>query len=121
MTGTTTAPGRSSKYAGLTRPELAEILISPGPASIRDREGFRAAWRVAGPPRPQPQDQTTWQPVPSSRVSAYVPPGRLPFLPFGARSGWELLAVLEMFGCRIHGSDVLDEGILISQCLQFMK
>ena len=54
-------------------------------------------------------------------MEVYVPPGRSPFLPFAARSGWELLARLEPFGLRIHGFDIMREEDLIERCLAFME
>ncbi len=54
-------------------------------------------------------------------MNACVPAGREPFLPFGARSGWELLVILERYGCKISGWDVIKEEALITECLAFMR
>lgn len=54
-------------------------------------------------------------------TEALVPPGRQPFLPFGARSGWELLVRLEKYGCKVHGYDLIPEQDLIQKCLEFME
>jgi hypothetical protein len=52
---------------------------------------------------------------------AYVPPGRVPFLPFGCRSGWELLVRLEPFGLRVRAYDLKNEDDIIEECLVFME
>jgi hypothetical protein len=54
-------------------------------------------------------------------TEAYVPQGRKPFLPFGARSGWELLIRLEAYGCRVHGYDIRPEEDVIWECLGILK
>jgi hypothetical protein len=54
-------------------------------------------------------------------IEAYIPPGRVPFLPFGCRSGWELLARLEPFGLRVSGYDLKKEDDIIEECLVFME
>jgi hypothetical protein len=54
-------------------------------------------------------------------MEAHIPQGRTPFLPFGARSGWELLTRLEPFGCSVRGYDLIREEDLIAQCLAFME
>lgn len=53
---------------------------------------------------------------------AAVPTGREPFLPFNARSGWELLTALEKrHGFRLRGFDLLPEKDIIIECLVFME
>ena len=55
-------------------------------------------------------------------TEAYAPPGRQPFLPFGARSGWELMVALEeRHGFKIHGYDLRPEKDIIDECLAFME
>jgi hypothetical protein len=55
-------------------------------------------------------------------TEAYVPPGRQPFLPFGARSGWELfLALEERHGMRLSGYDLRPEKDIILECMAFME
>jgi len=55
-------------------------------------------------------------------TEAFVPTGRQPFLPFSARSGWELFLVLEkLHGMRIFGYDLRPEKDLINECLAFME
>ncbi|AGB02419.1 hypothetical protein [Methanoregula formicica] len=55
-------------------------------------------------------------------MEAYVPPGRTPFLPFGARSGWELLTALEArHGTSVFGYDLRPEKDLITECLALMQ
>ncbi|MGB8219248.1 MAG: hypothetical protein WCE46_02560 [Methanoregula sp.] len=52
----------------------------------------------------------------------YVPEGRQPFLPFGTRSGWELLVTLEQrHGIRVQASDLRPEKDIIMECLAFME
>lgn len=53
-------------------------------------------------------------------VEGYVPPGRTPSLPLGARSGWELQARLEPIGLKIRGYDLIPEELVTRQCLEFM-
>ena len=55
-------------------------------------------------------------------TEAFVPEGREPFLPFAARSGWELLAKLEArHGASVFGYDLRPEKDLIAECLLLMK
>jgi hypothetical protein len=54
-------------------------------------------------------------------IEAYAPPGRVPFLPFGCRSGWELLVRLEPSGLRVRGYDLRNEADIIEECLAFME
>lgn len=53
-------------------------------------------------------------------LEGHVPPDREPYLPYSARSGWELLARLEPFGLKVRGYDLIPEGAVIERCLQFM-
>lgn len=55
-------------------------------------------------------------------IEAFVPAGRRPFLPFGARSGWELFLHLEQrHGFRLPGYDLRPEEDIIRECLAFME
>ncbi len=55
-------------------------------------------------------------------IYGLVPQGRKPFLPFNARSGWELLVALEQrHGFKIPGYDLRHETDIISECLAFME
>jgi len=54
-------------------------------------------------------------------VPGYVPPGRIPFLPFRCRSGYELMAHLEKYGLKIRFYDLMDERDIIIECLTFIK
>jgi hypothetical protein len=54
-------------------------------------------------------------------IQAQIPEGRQQFLPFGTRSGWELLARLEVYGCKVRGYDIRPEEDIIRECLAFMQ
>lgn len=54
-------------------------------------------------------------------IEAYIPPGHVPFLPFGCKSGWELLVGLEQFGLRVKNYDLKKEDDIIEECLVFME
>lgn len=57
-----------------------------------------------------------------SMISGFVPPGRAPFLPYQARSGWQLLTVLNArFGFDIRGSDLMYERDIIQLCLDYCE
>jgi hypothetical protein len=57
-----------------------------------------------------------------SMVSAFIPLGRIPFLPYTARSGWQLLTVLNSrYGFDIRGSDLMYERDIIRLCLDYCE
>jgi len=57
-----------------------------------------------------------------SKNSAFIPPGRAPFLPYRSRSGWQLLTILEsLYGFQIRGSDLMYEGDIIRLCIDYRE
>ena len=52
---------------------------------------------------------------------AYIPNGRLPFLPLNCRSGWELLVKLERYGFKIFCYDLMPEDEIIRLCTDYFN
>jgi hypothetical protein len=83
-------------------------------ADAKTAEALIAAWDLLAAEHAGSQ----YQQYIGSMTGAFIPTGREPFLPYSARSGWQLLTVLEsQYGFSIFGSDLMQERDIIRLCL----